>query len=201
MSSETKRGRIGGRKLLATVAVIGAAASLIAVGAFSAFSSTTTNPGNSFSAGSVVISDNDAGSALYQVSNQKPGVLTEKCIKVTYTGSLDADVKLYTPSTIAPAGQYVNLKVEEGTQPTTTFPGCTGFTPKAGAALYNGTLSAFGTSHSGWANGLVTNPGAATGWVQNDAVAYRVTVQVQDVNAAQGATVGAHDYTWEARNK
>lgn len=201
MNEDTYSERRRGRKLLGTLAVIGLAASLIAVGAFSAFSATTTNPNNTFSAGSVTIEDNDAGSALYQVSNQGPGDVTDSCIQVTYTGSLDADVKLYASSAIDADGQYVDLEITPGTQASPTFPDCTGFVPDAGGAIYSGTLSAFGTSHSGWANGLVTNPPAATLWAQNDAVVYRFRVQVQDVNAAQGATVSAHDYTWEARNQ
>ena len=74
---------------------MGMVGALAGVGTFSAFSSTTVNSGNDFAAGTVFISDNDAGSAMYNVSNQVPlNSVTTQCITLTYTGSLDADVKL-----------------------------------------------------------------------------------------------------------
>ena len=60
------------RKALWTVLVVGAAASVASDGIFSAFSSTTSNPDNTFSAGTVTLSDNDSGGALYQVTNARP---------------------------------------------------------------------------------------------------------------------------------
>ncbi len=55
------------------------------------------------------------GPVLYNASNQRPGVNAVKCIKLTYTGSLGADVKLYTPSTVNASVQYLNLTIEKGT--------------------------------------------------------------------------------------
>src|SRR5438128_2039694 len=68
-------------KILLTLLVIGVIAGAVGFGTFSAFSSTTDNQGNSFAAGTVYISDNDAGSALYNVSNKKPGDTAQGCIK------------------------------------------------------------------------------------------------------------------------
>jgi predicted ribosomally synthesized peptide with SipW-like signal peptide len=204
MSSDSNDGRSGRKKLLATVAVIGAAASLIAVGAFSAFSATTTNPGNTFSAGTVDIEDNDSGNALYQVTNQAPGNVTESCITVTYTGSLDSSVKLYGGSPLAAyaGGQFVDLKIEQGTQttPPATPGDCSDFSADAGAALYDGTVRGFRQAHSNWGNGLATDPQSGAPWVTSDIAVYRFSVELQDVPAAEGVNVAAHDYTWEAQN-
>src|SRR4051812_43041880 len=114
------------RKVLLTLLVVGATGGLAAFGVYSAFSSTTSNAGNTFAAGTVTVGDNDVNAALYQLTNQKPGVTTDKCIKVTYTGSLDADVRLYTTDAISAAGlgQYVNLTVTPGTQASPSFPSC-----------------------------------------------------------------------------
>lgn len=72
---------------------------------------------------------------MYSMANAKPGDTVTRCIKVTYTGTLDASVKLYTPSSIGTLGQYVDLKVETGSQTGTPAAGsCTGFTADAGAA-------------------------------------------------------------------
>jgi hypothetical protein len=165
---------------------------------FGAFSSTTDNPGNSFAAGTVAIGDNDGGSALYSLSNQKPGVQTDKCVRVTYTGSLDSTVKLYS-SAVTAGGQYVDLAIASGTG---TQANCSDFTPDAtGSGVYSGTLKNFADTHSTYANGLADNPLTATKWQQNDAVTYRFRVSVQDNNSAQGATSGTHSFSWEAQNQ
>jgi hypothetical protein len=191
MRPRTSRRTILGGAALATMFAAGA---ILLVGTFSAFSSTTSNPGNTFSAGTVTIGDNDAGGALYSLTDQTPGATVTRCIKVTYTGTLDADVKLYTPSTIGSLGPFLNLTVTPGTQATPTFPSCTGFTPDAGGAIFTGTLAAFAAAHPSYAAGLADSPGAGTEWATDDAVVYRFEVTLADDNAANA-------FTWEARNQ
>lgn len=190
-------------KVLLTALCVGALGSLAAMGVFGAFSSTTTNAGNTITAGTVAIADNDAGAAMYSITNAKPGESVSRCIKVTYTGSLDADVHIYTTSTIGALGQYVELTITPGSQTTPTFPSCTGFTPDSGGALYTGTLANFATAKNSYANGVVDYPGAGTKWAANESVVYQVTATLQSSapEAAQGATTGAHTFTWEARNQ
>jgi predicted ribosomally synthesized peptide with SipW-like signal peptide len=192
------------RKVLATLAVVGLFGALAGAGAFSAFSSQTDSPGNVVTAGTVVITDNDGGTALYNLPTAKPGDTKVSCIRVNYTGSLDADVRLYTASTIGALGPYVNLQIEPGTQAAPSFPSCTGFTPDAGGAIFNGTLTAFQSTYGSYASGLADNPGTvATKWVNSDAVVYRVTATLSAAtpDAQQGATTGSHTITWEARNQ
>jgi len=190
-------------KVLLTALCVGALGSLAAMGVFGAFSSTTTNAGNTITAGTVAIADNDAGAAMYSIASAKPGESVSKCIKVTYTGSLDADVHIYTGSTIGSLGQYVDLTITPGTQATSTFPSCTGFTPDSGGAIYTGTLQSFGSTKNSYANGVVDYPGSGTKWATNESVVYQVTAALQSSapDAAQGLTTGAHTFTWEARNQ
>lgn len=191
-------------KVLRTLLLLGIVASIAGAGVFSAFSSQTENPGNVITTGTVTIEDNDGGTALYSMSAAKPSESKTSCIKVTYKGTLPSTVKLFTPSTIGALGPYVNLKVEAGTQATSTFPSCTEFTPLAsGATLYEGTLSAFATEHGTYANGITTNPASQTKWETNNALVYRFTATVSSSapNSAQGATTGSHAFTWEAQNQ
>jgi predicted ribosomally synthesized peptide with SipW-like signal peptide len=190
-------------KVLRTLLLLGVVASIAGAGVFSAFSSQTENPGNIITTGTVTIEDNDGGSALYSIAAAKPGESKTSCIKVTYKGSLPATVKLFTPSTIGALGPYVNLKVEAGTQTTSTFPSCTEFTPAASPTVYEGTLSAFATEHGTYANGITTNPASATKWELNNSVVYRFTATLSSSapNSAQGATTGSHAFTWEAQNQ
>jgi predicted ribosomally synthesized peptide with SipW-like signal peptide len=191
-------------KVLRTALLLGVVACIAGAGVFSAFSSQTENPGNVITTGTVSIEDNDSGVALYSMTAAKPSESKTSCIKVTYKGTLPATVKLFTSSTIGALGPYVNLKVEAGTQTSSTFPTCTEFTPLAtGATVYEGTLSAFATEHATYATGITTNPASATKWETNNALVYRFTATVSSSapNSAQGATTGSHAFVWEAQNQ
>jgi predicted ribosomally synthesized peptide with SipW-like signal peptide len=188
------------KKVLRTILVAGVLSALAALATFSAFSSQTDNPGNNVTAGTVALTDNDGGTAAYNVTNAKPGQSsTPFCIRVAYSGSLDADVKLYTPSSIGALGQYVNLKVETGSGTSTD---CSDFAQAAGdATLFNSTLDTFPTTYAGGV--LDSGPAAATKWVNTNAVTYRVTATVSAgaPNAAQAATTGSHTIRFEAQNQ
>ena len=188
------------KSLLRSLLAIGAVGALAGFGTFSAFSSSTENPDNKIDAGTVVLTDNDTGSALYSVAGAKPGTTVDRCITVTYSGDLDADVKLYLPDPVGALAPYVDLTVTPGTDSTPSFGDCTGFAAD-GAPLFTGTLQSFRAAHSGWANGLVDNPASTTKWGQGDTVTYRVQLAVQDTNAAQGLATGTHRFVWEARNR
>ena len=188
------------KKVLRTILVAGVLSALAALATFSAFSSQTENPNNTVTAGTVALSDNDGGSASYSMTNAKPGqASTPFCIRVAYSGSLDADVKMYTPSTIGSLGQYVNLKIEPGSQATPNT-NCSGFTPDASGPVFNGNLNTFPTSY---ASGVSDYPGSATKWANGDAVVYRVTATLSSSapDAAQGLTTGSHIIRFEAQNQ
>ena len=189
------------KKMVRTVVVAGVLCSLAAIATFSAFSSQADNPGNVVTTGTVSLTDNDSGTALYSMPTAKPGDSVTKCIKVSYTGSLDASVKFYSPSTIGSLGQYVNLQVEPGAQSGTPAAGsCTGFTADGGN-LFNNTLNTLPTTYAG---GIADNPGTtATKWVNGDSVAYRVTatLSASAPDTAQGQTTNSHILRWESQNQ
>jgi hypothetical protein len=191
-------------KVLLTVLAMSSLGGLSALGVFSAFSSTTSSASNQFATGTVTLADNDLGASLYSISNAKPGESASKCIKVSYTGSLDADVRLFTTSTIGALGPYVELTITPGTQSSSSFPSCTGFVADSGGPLYSGTLAAFGTAKNSYANGIVDYPGtSATKWATNDSVVYQITATLASSapDAAQGLTTGATTFNWEAHNQ
>src|SRR5439155_18358355 len=83
--------------VLVTVWVVSilAAAFLVYQGsnaAFTASSGTTT----SFTGGTVVLTNDRSASALFNVSGLGPGVTQQGCVNVIYTGSLAAQVRLYS---------------------------------------------------------------------------------------------------------
>lgn len=192
------------RKILITVAIVALVGAAVGMGTFSAFSSTTSNSGNTFAAGTVHLTDNDSGSAMYNVSAGAPGTAVVKCIKLTYSGTLAANVKLYTTSSLGAVANEIDLTVEKGTSSgSPTFPDCGTFNSEA--TVYNGTLAGFASAHGSYANGASAYPSSQTQWNENDTLVYRFTLTLQDDNGANGGatplSTGAHGFTWEARNQ
>ena len=188
------------RKVLRTLVVLGLVGGLAAVGAFSAFSSQTENPGNVVTAGSVALTDNDNSDAtpLYDILNAKPGDTETHCITVTYNGTLPADVKFWTTS--APLGALassVDLVVDTGTGGNFN---CVGFADDPAGPMFNAKLNTFPTSA---ATALQDGPGAGNTWSQGNAVTYRftATLPASTGNGAQGQSTGLHTIRWEATNQ
>ena len=193
-------------RLLRTLLVLGVLGALTGTGTWAAFSATTANSGNSFASGTVSISDNDAGSALFNVSAMKPNDPTRtSCITVTYTGSLPSSVRLYGATGGTGLDQYLNLRVLRGTNSSPSGQSCSGFTPDAtdyrgsgAGVVFDGTLQGFADDY---ASGLV-DPVAASpeSWTTSEVHSYRFEVSLQDTDAAQGKTA-SQTFTWEARNQ
>jgi hypothetical protein len=189
------------QKVLLSTLVVGVLCGLTTLGVFGVFSATTQNAGNEISTGTVAISDNDAGSALYNITGAKPGDSVSKCIRTTYTGSLPADVHMYTTSAAGALAQYVDLTITKGTQTAATFPDCTGFVA-GGAALFTGTLQGFEQSRGTFAAGIDTTPAGHSAWLAGDSVVYKIdaTLQTGTPDTSQGSSSGVHAFIWEARN-
>jgi hypothetical protein len=193
----------GSRHILRTLVVLGIVATCVATGTFAAFRATTANPGNSFAAGTVTIADNDAGSAVASLPAASPGQSSTGCIAVTYSGTLDAGVRIYASltGTLAP---YLNLTVTRGTDPSPTFASCAAFTADAAnylgqgaGVVYSGLLSAFPTSY---ATGIVDPlSGSPETWTTSERHVFRFVVTLANNDQAQGRAQSA-DFTWEARN-
>lgn len=192
------------RKLLLTLLALVAVAVTAGSATYAAFSGTTSNTGNAFAAGSVVLADNDSGTAMLSLSGAKPGNSDTGCIRVSYTGSLSATVRLYA-SVSGALPQYLNVTVTRGTDPNPTFDSCASFTADgtnyigAGAGvIYSGTLSAFPTTY---AAGIVDpTSGSPATWTNPTAHSYRIAVSLANNAAAQGLS-GSASFTWEARNQ
>lgn len=192
-----RRERAKGIVTLACALVIG----LVAGGAtWSAFNAQTHNQSNQFEAGTVTITDNDAGSALFSLAAMRPGNPASRCLQVTYTGSLSAGVTLYGGTTGGTGLEsYLQLTVVRGSNPGGTFGDCTGFTADAAdyqgygnGVLFSGLLSTYPVTR---AAGL-TDPTAT--WATGESHWYMFTVDVSDTDAAEGKSA-TQTFTWDAR--
>ena len=196
-------------RALLSLLVVGAVGAVASAGAFSAFTSSSTNTGNEFKAGTVVLGSNDGGQPMYAgVSAVKPGQQVTRCIAVAYTGSLTSNVRLYTTdSTIGALGKYVDVTVTPGrwNGSASTFPGCTNFAP-TGSAAYSGTLENFQQTKNSYASGVALSGPSSTYWATGNTVVYQFTYSLQDDNAANSGdasaplSTGLHSFKFEAQS-
>src|SRR5688572_9965448 len=128
---------------------------LVVTSSRAAFVAQNENTTNQVTSAAIALTDTDSGTAMLNaVPNMTPTSSEERCIDVTYTGTVDPTaVILYANGT--PTGSlapYLNLTIEVGTDSTPTFRDCTGFV--SSGTLYSGTLSNFASARNSFANGL-----------------------------------------------
>lgn len=133
------------------IRIAGAAAGVVLVSGIvlqvssAAFTDTTENAGNSWEAGTVVLSDSRSGTAMFTAENMVPGDGDTQCIDVTYSGSvtpseaiaLHADV---VESTVDGNGLGDDLDVSLEIGPAGT--NCTTML-LLGTEIYSGTVAGF----------------------------------------------------------
>lgn len=171
-----------------------------------AFSSATSNERNSFKAGTVLLTDNDAEGAVLSMANLKPGDASAGCVEVAYSGSLPATVRLYGATGGSGLDAFLNVTVTRGSfsGATPAAGQCTGFAPdpedylgEGNGVVYRGTLQGF---PDGYAGGIVdSRGGSAESWTNGETHVYRIAVTQVDNNDAQGLDA-SQVFSWEARS-
>jgi hypothetical protein len=144
----------------APVAVLLAGA-MVWQGSNAAFSADTRNTGNSWETGSVAITDDDGGAAMFQIQNVVPMQPGNKCIAVTTTPSVASTVKFYVANLAADGLQpYIKVTVAQGTGG--SFNSCTDFT--ADQTEGSQSLATIMADHASWDNGILpwTAPAGST---------------------------------------
>ena len=203
-------------KLALIVFIVALIGSVAAVATWSAFSSTTANETNQFATGTLALSDNDSNQALFNMSGAVPGDTVEKCITVSYTGTLTSNVRLYGTGTAGTGlDEWLDLQVTRGTfsGATPTGNACTNGAGSnfvadsvtysgpngagAGGVLFNARMDQYPTS---WSSGIVDAPGGTpTAWTAGSSHVYRLRVTVANDSNAAGKT-HTQTFTWEAQN-
>jgi hypothetical protein len=213
-------------KFLVIAFLLAVVASLAALGTWSGFSSTTASSGNQFVTGTMSLSDNDSGTAMFDMTGANGGDTVTKCITVQYDGSLTSNVRLYG-SKVSGNGldEYLDLEITRGSWKPLSgeVSGVLGgVDPPAGMACSNGLVSfepdaetygggngagAGGVMFSArmnnyptsWDAGIVDPPGVAPeAWTGGERHVYRIKVTVANDNNALNKT-HTQTFTWEAR--
>lgn len=203
--SEAAGGRPRGRSLNSLAVQLSAfaltfilIALLVVTSSRAAFVAQNDNTSNTVTAAAIDLTDNDAGSAMFNSTGLVPGTSVQRCIDVTYTGNIDPlPVKLY--ATAAPTGTlgtYLDLTVDVGDDTADAFGSCTNFGAVGGSTnVYTGTLATFAGAHPDYTNGTSTTwDPTGTGQTKT----FRFTISVQDNPAAEGLT-STFGFSWETR--
>ena len=161
-----------------------------------AFSATTDTSGSSFGVGSISLTDDDGGTALFTVTDMAPGDSQTECIQITYTGAFDPGVvRVYSGGFTDSAnnlGNHLNVTIEQGA-PTDT---CLLFL--SGTTIQTSTpLSTFATNSNSYATGVGTWDPSGTG----ESRVYQITVELDALTPGdvQGESVTNVDFVWETQ--
>jgi len=198
-SAATRRGRRSLNALALQLAAVALSfiviALLVVTSSRAAFVAQNDNVTNQVTAAAVDLTDNDSSTAMFNnVTGLMPGTTVDRCIDVTYTGSVDPTaVLLYIngapTGTLAP---YLNLTIDVGADTADAFRTCTAFA--SSSTLYNGTLSDFATNYGSYAAGLSTWDPVGSPETRT----FRFRISVQDNAAAEGLT-STFGFSWETR--
>ena len=177
------------------VGVLGSAV-FVYQGTNAAFTDSTSNGANSWSSGSVVLSDDDSGAALFSTGPLVPGDTGSRCLAVTYSGTVAASVRLYATSVSGGLAPYLELDVEEGAGAGNVGSAAdrTGF---SGTSVWSGTLAAFGAAATSWATGVGSFAPTGAGQVQVYRLTWTLDATTPDAVQGQSAT---GTFVWEAQS-
>jgi hypothetical protein len=188
-----RRLRFGGMVAIPLTLGLLAASAVVWHTSQAAFTGTTSNAANSWAAGTVSLTDDDAAAAMFNATGLVPGSTGTKCITVTYGGSVTAAVKLYvSANTGASLQAYLDMVIQEGTGG--SFASCTGFS--ATSTLYTGTLATAATSNNAYATGWSSWSPTGAGQSRTYMFTYTLNAATPDPQQGNGSTA---TFQWEAR--
>jgi hypothetical protein len=180
------------------------AGALVLQASYAAFSGETRNSGNSWSTGTVTLTNDSAGMARFTVPNMTPGQTQTACITVTANATVPGVVKGYTLNPITSSQgleNHIMFTVDYGAGG--SFASCTGFV-LGGNLTTNTPLStlmaanSYATGYGGW-NIAGNVPGG-------ESRTYRFTwtfdtagLTQTALDALQGAQTGV-DLEWEMQS-
>jgi hypothetical protein len=167
-------------------------------GSQAAFVAETFNAGDNWQAGSVALSNDGTGGAMFSLGTLVPGQTGSHCIVVTATGVAGV-VKTYTQNNVLDGLENnITMKIEQGTGG--SYGDCTGFA--SAATFATAPLATLFTTASSYATGIL--PWTTTAGTTTKSYRFTWTFDTTgltdaQVNALEGASVRT-DIEWELQN-
>jgi hypothetical protein len=153
----------------------------------SAIGRSTTEVGNSFEAGTIELTDDDAGRSLFDLTDMAPGRPAVRCIDVIYRGSIlpvDLGLAADAGGELAP---YLHVVIERGSGG--TFESCEDF--RLSAQVFGGTLDEL-------ADATASRPvSVATVLSSNERVSFRFRFELIDDEQVVGKQASS-TFVWDA---
>jgi hypothetical protein len=156
-------------------------------------------------AGPVAIRENDRGRAMFRITDMKPGQTKKRCIRVTYSGTRPARVRLYGATSGRGLDRYLDVVVTRGWARRDEFPSCRTFVPDRRSyvglgrgVVFVGTLAGLPDD---WASAVDDATfGFRRSWLRGQSHVYRIAVTLprRTGNDAQGINARQR-FVWEAR--
>jgi hypothetical protein len=174
------------------------AGTLVWQGSNAAFTAETHNNSNSWNAGSVTLS-NDAGGAMFALTNLTPGATGSKCIVVTATSTVTGVVKTYVQAlTAGGLENNITVSIQQGTGG--SFADCAGFSATATVAAQP--LATLFASNGTYGNGVLPwskGTGAQSKTYMFTWLFDTTGLTQTQIDALQGTSVSAN-FEWELQN-
>ncbi len=169
------------------------AATGVAIGSGAAFTAQTANPSNTFTAGTLTMSNSLDNAAILTASNMKPGNVATGTVDIANTGSVSGDFTLsrtnLTNSDGAnPMSAKLNVLVEDCGDFAAGAPACDAADPD----VYSGTLDAMNGTYT-----LGSFPGGADTAAGKHRYKFTVTFDSSAGNPYQGDNSSAR-FQWDA---
>ncbi|WP_110239787.1 hypothetical protein [Nocardioides gilvus] len=190
---------------LATPVAVLAAGALVYQASYAAFTGTTNNTGNEWSTGSINLTDDDNGVAMFRVSNLLPNDTATRCIEVTANASVPSTVLGYTvsPDITNAKGLQDRIKITIQAGNGGSFSTCTGFTAVGAPTVTAAPLSYLMANVNNW--DTAAGEWAVAGGAGAEKRTYQITYSFdtagmtqQQIDGLQGAKVGV-GLQWEMR--
>lgn len=149
-----------------------------------AWTDTTENAGNSWATGTVSLTDDDGGVAMFSATGMVPGQTVTNDIVVTNGSTVPLDVRLHGANLVNTdlLAQYVNVSIG---------------TTSGASDVYSGTLAAFATAHTEYSNGTPVIAMAAAG---TQTYYFSVTLDSATPDAFQNKTAGI-EFVWTGQTQ
>jgi hypothetical protein len=187
----------------APLATLGAAG-VVWQASYAAFSADTRNAGNSWSTGTVALSNDSAGTARFNVSDIVPSQTETKCVKVTSSANVPGTVKLYILNPVTSVqGLETHIKLTVTIGDGGTFGSCTGYV-SSGTVIATQTLAAATATYNSYANGA--GSWVTAGVSSGESKTYQFTwlfdatgMTQEQLDGLQGVHTGL-DFEWEVQN-
>lgn len=157
---------------------------IVIVASQAAFTAQTNNPGNSWSTGEMRLEDDKNGVAMFDEKNILPGAKGKKNIQLTYRGSAEAVVKMYTGG-----GENTDSALAKALKIKITLPG--------GVAVFEGTMTEL-SAYGDYQNGLSSWTAKPPSFLNTYYFEWELPSDAPEEASGQSVKI---NFVWEARSK